>query len=52
MPAAASLIKPEITKSKILFPPDDVKQRIEFFVARPQEGESLWMKAWDEFRAS
>ena len=52
VPAAASLIKPEITKSKILFPPDDVKQRIEFFVARPQEGESLWMKAWDEFRAS
>jgi spermidine/putrescine transport system substrate-binding protein len=52
VPEAASLIKPAITNSPILFPPDDVKERIEFFVARPQEGEALWMKAWDEFRAS
>ncbi len=52
VPSAVDLIKPEITESEILFPSDAVKQRIEFFVARPQEGEDLWMKAWDEFRAS
>ena len=52
VPKAATLIKPEITKSTILFPSDDVKKRIEFFVARPQEGEKVWMTAWDEFRAA
>ena len=25
---------------------------VEFFVARPQEGEKVWMTAWDEFRAA
>jgi spermidine/putrescine transport system substrate-binding protein len=52
VPKAADLIKPEIKKSTILFPADDVKKRIEFFVARPPEGEKIWMKAWDEFRAA
>lgn len=52
VPKAADLIKPAIAKSTILFPSDEVKKRIEFFVARPPEGEKLWMKAWDEFRAA
>ena len=52
VPKAANLIKPSIAKSAILFPSDEVKKRIEFLVARPPEGEKVWMKAWDEFRAA
>lgn len=52
VPEAAPLITPEITASTILFPPADVRNRIEFFTARPQEGEKVWMAAWDEFRAA
>jgi spermidine/putrescine transport system substrate-binding protein len=52
VPKAAPLIDPAIKKSTILFPAEDVRKRIEFLTARPQEGEKLWMKAWDEFRAA